>query len=100
MSQASHLEAFDAELSVIGGIFLENQALDRVLPLVDVSDFHAPRHAVVYGRMLELAEQGQPIDTVTVTQALEKAGQLEAAGGPEYVADLAEAAATAVNIEH
>ncbi len=100
MSRAAHLEAFDAELSVLGGVFLENQALDRIMPILDQADFNAPRHGLVYGQMLVLAEQGQPIDPVTVTQALEKAGQIAAAGGPEYVADLAEAAATAANIEH
>lgn len=100
MDTARHLEAREAELSVLGGIMLDNSALDRVLPMLDAEDFHAPRNGHLYKTMKAVAEQGEPIDPVTLIQHLERTQELETVGGLEYVLGLTDAAATAVNIEH
>jgi replicative DNA helicase len=100
MATARHLEAREAELSVLGAIFLDNGALDRVMALLEPTDFFAPRHALVYQRMLALAERGEPIDPVTLSLDLGRTDQLEAVGGLSYLGELADAAATAINIEH
>ena len=100
MATARHLEAREAELSVLGAIFLDNGALDRVMALIEPGDFHAPRHTLVYQRMLALADRGEPIDPVTLSLELGRTDQLEAVGGMAYLGELADAAATAINIEH
>ncbi|MCB9534932.1 MAG: replicative DNA helicase [Myxococcales bacterium] len=100
MSTARHLEAREAELSVLGGILLDNGALDRVSEFLAPDDFFSPRHRVVFSRMLALAEDNQPIDLVTLATALEQGGELDAVGGIDHLMSLAEAKATAVNIEH
>lgn len=100
MSASRHLEAQEAEFSVLGGILLDNSALDRIGSTVRSDDFYDPRHRLIFERMLELSDQRQPIDPVTLATSLEKAGLLEEVGGLEYVLGLAEAVATAVNLEH
>ncbi len=100
MSQARHLEAREAELSVLGGVFVDNGALDRVGEFLGADDFFSPRHRIVFKCMLELAEASQPIDPVTLATALEQGGALDTVGGVDFVLSLADARATAVNIEH
>ena len=100
MSTARHLEAQEAELSVLGGVLLDNTALDRVSTLVDPADFFVPRHQIVFRTMVRLAEIESPLDPVTLATALEQAGELEAVGGMDYLVQLSEATASAVNVEH
>ena len=100
MSTARHLEAQEAELSVLGGVLLDNTALDRVSALVDTTDFFSPRHQIIYKAMLRLAEAQQPLDPVTLATTLEQSGELEAVGGMDYLFQLSAATASAVNVEH
>lgn len=97
---ARHLTAHDAELAVLGGILLDNQAMDRVTDKLKSEDFHAPAHSLVFKHMMMLSEARQPIDPVTLSTAMEQAGELEPAGGMAQLIKLNESVATAVNIEH
>ncbi len=96
----THLESTEAELSVLGGILLDNAALDRVSAILLESDFHQTRHQLIYRHMLALGQQCEPIDPVTLATSCERAGELEAAGGIEFLTTLPDFASTAVNIEH
>ena len=100
MSTARHLEAQEAELSVLGGVLLDNSALDRILPMINAEDFYAPRHTLVFQTMVKIAEDNQPIDAITLATTLERSNELEDAGGVDYLMRLSEAAASAINIEH
>ncbi len=100
MSAARHLEAREAELSVLGAILLDNGAYDRVAEFLSDDDFYVPAHRLVFEQMRLLSEEDQPIDTVTLSTGLEQRGQLDGAGGIDYLISLDQTAATAINIEH
>ncbi len=95
-----HLEAQEAELSVLGGILLDNGVFDLVAGVLGADDFFALRNRHVFKHMVALQHQQQPLDAVTLATALEQAGELEDAGGRDYLLTLSQATATAVNIEH
>lgn len=95
-----HLEAREAELSILGGVLLDNSALDRVRTIIGRDTFHAPRHGEIFEAMVTLADRGDPVDPITLVQHFEQAQRIEAVGGLDYLLGLAEASATAVNIEH
>ncbi len=90
----------EAEESIVGGIFLENSAFDRVGDLVTAEDFYVERNARIFGAMAGLAEGGLPMDAVTVSERLKQHGELARIGGVAYLAELSEKVATAANIEH
>lgn len=100
MSDPRHLEAREAELSVLGAILLDPDAFDVVSASLKPEAFHAPRHRVVFAAMRALAAASDPIDVVTLSEHLERAGELDGIGGFGYLAELADAAATSVNAEH
>ncbi len=90
-----HLEA---ERSVLGGILLENQALDRISDLIDEDDFYKQAHRIIYHAMQRLSERSDPVDELTLVQALKTDGALEDVGGVAYVAALTRAVPTAAHV--
>ncbi|MBQ4492012.1 MAG: replicative DNA helicase [Deltaproteobacteria bacterium] len=88
----------EAEMSVLGGVLLENEALNKVLELLTAEDFYRESHGKIFAAMTELSEHGEPLDLVTVRSALEKRGELDAVGGMDYLAMLVDFVPTAANI--
>jgi replicative DNA helicase len=85
---------------VLGGILLENSALNVVLELpLTPEDFYSDAHARIFGIMQELFAQGQPVDTVTLRERLATAHRLQAVGGDEYLLELTNTIPTVANIE-
>jgi replicative DNA helicase len=90
--------SIEAEQSVLGGLLLSNDAWDAVAEMVFPSDFYRPDHRLIYHQMLKLAEANEPLDPVTVAEALNASGQLDTAGGFAYLAELAKETPSASNI--
>jgi replicative DNA helicase len=90
--------SLEAEQSVLGGLMLANEAWDRVADLVTDGDFYRLEHRLIFRRMAQLVEASQPIDVVTLADALNLAGELDRAGGFGYLAELARNTPSAANI--
>ncbi|MBN3033237.1 MAG: replicative DNA helicase [Candidatus Saganbacteria bacterium] len=89
-----------AEQSVIGSMLLDKNAVVRGIELLGPESFYRDAHRFIYEAILELFDRGEPVDLVTVTEALRKSGKLDAVGGSVYVADLINSVPTAANVEH
>lgn len=89
-----------AEQSVIGSMLLEKNAVVRVIELLAPDSFYRDAHRFIYETILELFDRGEPVDIVTVTELLRKAGRLDAVGGAVYVTDLLNSVPTAANVEY
>jgi replicative DNA helicase len=88
----------EGEMSVLGGILLENEALNKALELLRPEDFYRESHRKIFSALIELSEQGEPADLVTLTAALQKNGDLQAVGGSAYLGTLVDYVPTAANI--
>ena len=88
----------EAEQSVLGGLMLNNRAMDDVVDRVTPEDFYRHDHRLVFGVLLELHERGHPFDVVTVSEALARKHLLEDAGGLVYLGELARNTPSAANI--
>jgi len=88
-----------AEQSVIGSMLLDKNAVVRAVEILRPESFYRDAHRFIYETMIELFDRGEPVDLVTVTDALRKAGKLDAAGGAVYLADLLNSVPTAANME-
>ena len=91
--------SIEAEQSVLGGLMLDNQAIDRVAELVVSQDFYTRTHKLIFEAMEKLVEQSQPIDLITISESLEKNNQLSAVGGFAYLAEIAKNTPSAANID-
>jgi len=90
-----HLEA---ERSVLGGIMLDNLALDRVSDVVTDEDFYKEGHRVLFRAMQHLAARGDPVDELTLTEQLKQDESLDQAGGITYIAALTQAVPTSAHV--
>lgn len=90
--------SIEAEQSVLGGLMLDNEAWDRVSEKVVEHDFYLRSHRLIFNAMARLAEGNQPIDLITVSEALEANQQLEDIGGFAYLGEIAKNTPSAANI--
>ncbi|MGQ4809696.1 Replicative DNA helicase [Candidatus Entotheonellaceae bacterium PAL068K] len=93
-------QSLDLEQGVLGAILLENEALVRVLEVLNDHDFYQEAHRWIFQAMIELFEENVPIDLLTVNERLRKKEQLEAVGGASYLTELVDRVPTAANVWH
>ncbi|MEI8355197.1 MAG: replicative DNA helicase [Deltaproteobacteria bacterium] len=93
-------QSIEAEMSILGGILLENEAINRVLDLLMPEDFYRETHRKIMRAMIELNEHREPCDLITMTTILKKRGDLEEVGGGAYLATLVDFVPTAANIAY
>ncbi len=89
----------EAEQSVLGGVLIEPDALSRVLEIMRGPDFYREAHQKIFTAMVDMYQKGTPVDLITLSEHLLSRNQMEAVGGAAYLASLADAIPSAVNIE-
>jgi replicative DNA helicase len=88
----------EAEQSVLGGLLLENESLDKIADILNQADFYRHDHRLIYTHIAKLIEQNRPADIVTVAESLENSAELSSVGGIAYLGALAQNTPTAANI--
>ncbi len=91
----------EAEQAVLGAMLISADAVSEAAEGLEPEDFYRRGHQQIFEAMRTLYENGQPVDVVTTTAALQsKPGVLESLGGTDYLINLAAAMPTALHIEH
>jgi replicative DNA helicase len=90
----------DAERSVLGGILLDNAALNDILEFLKAEDFYREAHRKVYEAMCTLASKSEPIDRITVKNALQAQGVFESIGGDDFIDLLDKVVPAASNLSY
>ncbi len=90
----------DAEAAVLGGILVENEAMDVVLEHLTADDFYREPHRKIFRTMVALHEKNEPCDTITISEALRARSELEAVGGLSYLVSLSSDTVSAANIAY
>jgi len=88
----------EAEQSVLGGILLDNLALNAVLELLETSDFYSEAHRKIFASIIELSNRNEPCDLITLSNILKDQKRIEQVGGTAYLASLVDSVPSAVNI--
>jgi len=90
----------ETEKTVLGGILVNNKNLNVVLSIITPEDFYKEANRNILEQMVVLVDKGLPIDLLTLTEQLQKAGQLEEAGGAQYLSSLMDGVPKSLNIEY
>jgi replicative DNA helicase len=91
-------QSIDAEEAVLGGILLDNRALDQVVEALRAEDFYRESHRRIFNALVDLDERSEPADLLTLTECLKRRGDLDAVGGASAIAELVDRTATAANV--
>ena len=90
--------SIEAEQSVLGGLMLDNEAWDNVAERVIGDDFYLRSHRLIFSSMHNLISREQPIDLVTLSELLEKTGELQQVGGFAYLLEIQKNTPSSANI--
>ncbi len=89
--------SIEAEQALLGGLMLNAEAWDKIADVVVAADFYRQDHRLIFIAIARLIEAGSGCDVVTVSENLDARGELEKAGGLEYLATLANESSGAAN---
>lgn len=92
-------QALDVEEAVLGAMLLEPLCVDEAIDQLSSSCFYSEQHREIFSSMVELSNEHQPIDIITVSDKLRQRGKLEEVGGPAKLALLSGRIGSAANIE-
>jgi replicative DNA helicase len=98
--QQGRPESVQAEVTILGAMLLEPLAILDATMKLRVEDFSLDSHRRIYGAMLHLQELGHAIDLITVGEELRKRKEIEAVGGPAYLASLTEGLPRNLSVEN
>ena len=89
----------EAEQAILGCLLIDARIQVEVAAFLKEEDFYAESHRYIFHAMQEIIKANQPVDMVTLTDALEKAGTLQQAGGIQYVAELTNVMPSSANYQ-
>jgi len=90
----------EAERAILGGIMLQNSALESVADKLVPEYFYHVNHKKIYDAILALHEDELPMDSIHVIEWLSQAKTLELAGGPAYIDALMDGRPAIANLAH
>ena len=93
-------QAIELEVSVLGAILIDNEALSDSIDILKKEYFYKTEHQFIYEAIANLFQASNPIDILTVTEELKKIGGLEKAGGVAYVSQLTTRVSSSANTEY
>ncbi|ASV28968.1 replicative DNA helicase [Maribacter cobaltidurans] len=92
-------QAIDLEEVVLGAMMIDKKGVDEVIDILHPDVFYKDAHRFIYEAIFILFEESQPVDLLTVSSQLKKAGKLEAVGGDFYLIKLTQKVASSAHIE-
>ena len=91
--------SLEAEQALLGCLLLDTRIQVEVAAFLKEEDFYAESHKYIFSAMESIIKKNQPVDLVTLTDALEKQGALEQAGGITYIAELTNVMPSSANYQ-
>ena len=91
-------QAIEAEVSLLGSLMMDKDAILKVADFLEPRDFYKKAHQTIYQAAEELFEKGEPIDLLSLASKLKERGKLEEVGGNAYLTELINAVPTASHV--
>jgi replicative DNA helicase len=92
--------SLEAEKTVLGGILVNNESLNVVMSIITPEDFYKESHQKIIERISALVDKGLPVDLLSLSEEMQRAGLLEEAGGMAYLSSLMDGVPKSLNVEY
>ena len=89
----------EAEEAVLGSILLEQDSIISVMEFLVPDDFYRVAHQLILAAMIELNQNSEAIDPITVSEKLRQKNQIDNVGGEAGIIELLDKVPTAANVE-
>ena len=91
-------QSINSEQSILGGLMIDNNALDSIVDIIQPDDFYRRDHKIIYEHIAAMIQRGRPADSLTVAESLRDAGLDTDTGGFANLAELVNNTPSAANI--
>ncbi len=92
--------SIEAEQSVIGSMLMDKEAITIASEQISGEDFYGKQYGILFDAMVELGDEGKPVDLVTLQERLKEKGVPPEIYSLEYIKDVMTAVPTSANIKH
>ena len=92
--------SIEAEQSVIGSMIMDREAIVVASEIVLGDDFYNKQYGIVFDTMVELNDEGKPVDLVTLQDRLKEKDVPPEVSSLEFIGDLIRAVPTSANIKY
>jgi len=92
-------QALDLEEAVLGAMMIDKRGVDEVIDILQADAFYKEAHKHIFEAIVQLFNDTQPVDLLTVSAQLRKVGKLELAGGDFYLIQLTQKISSSAHIE-
>lgn len=92
--------SIEAEQSVIGSMIMDREAITVASEIISGDDFYNRQYGVVFDTMVELNDEGRPVDLVTLQDRLREKDVPPEVSSLEFIRDLITAVPTSANIKY
>lgn len=92
--------SLEAEQSVIGSMIIDSEAIVVASEIISGEDFYGKQNGILFEAMVELNDEGKPVDLVTLQNRLKEKDVPPEISSLEFVRDLMDAVPTSANIRH
>ena len=92
--------SIEAEQSVIGSMIMDREAITVASEIICGDDFYGKQYGVLFDTMVELNDEGKPVDLVTLQDRLREKDVPPEVSSLEFIRDLVTAVPTSANIKH
>ena len=90
----------EAEMSVLGVVFLNSHAMEKIMENITEDMFFVDAHKKIFQALVELYKSNTPIDITTVKNELDKQKNLNAIGGIDYLTEVISSVVTSANLDY
>lgn len=92
--------SIEAEQSVIGSMIMDREAITVASEIITGEDFYGRQYGVLFDAMVELNDEGKPVDLVTLQDRLKEKDVPPEVSSLEFIRDLITAVPTSANIKY
>ena len=92
--------SIEAEQSVVGAMLMDKDAITTASEIISGEDFYQTAYGVVFDSVVELFNEGKPVDLITLQNRLKEKDVPEEISSLEFVRDLVAAVPTSANIKY
>ncbi len=92
--------SLEAERACLGGVLINNENLNVLLSSVRPEDFYKDAHRTILEKISQMIDKGQPVDVLSLAEALRRDGRLEAVGGAAYLSSLLDGVPRSINVAY
>ena len=93
-------QSIDSEMSVLGAMLMDKEAIGSAMGLLEYDDFYRDAHRKIYQTIISMYNKNEPADIVTVSTRLQSTGEISSVGGMVYLTMLVDSVITSANIEY